>query len=68
MYELVFDSQLSENGTLYCPKEFSFKNAIYKVIVKVDDNDAVDSENSAIVDNSFDFLSEEEVNYYINLD
>lgn len=67
MYELVFDSKLSENGMLYCPKEFLFKNAVYKVIVKVDDNDAVDFEYSAIVDNSFDFLSEEEVNYYLNL-
>lgn len=68
MYELVFDSKLSENGMLYCPKEFLFKNAVYKVIVKVDDIDVVDFENSTIVDNSFDFLSEEEVNYYINLD
>ncbi len=68
MYELVFDSKISENGMLYCPKEFSFKNAIYKVTVKINDNDTSVIENTAISDNSFDFLSEEEVNYYINLD
>lgn len=68
MYELVFDSKLSENGMLYCPKEYSFKNAVYKVIVKINENESLDIEKSAISDNSFDFLTDEEVNYYINLD
>jgi len=68
MYELVFDSKLSEEGMLYCPKEFLFKNAEYKVIVKINENETLEAENSAISDNSFDFLTEEEVKYYINLD
>ncbi len=70
MYELTFDSKLSENGTLTCPKEFLFKNASYKVIVNINDYDkeALDAENSAILDNSIDFLSKEEVNYYLNLE
>lgn len=70
MYELTFNSKLAENGTLVCPKEFLFKNASYKVIVNVYDydEDALEVENSAILDNSTDFLSKEEVNYYLNLE
>lgn len=70
MYELTFNSELSENGTLTCPKEFLFKNASYKVIVNINDydKDTLDIEHSAIFDNSIDFLSKEEVNYYLNLE
>jgi hypothetical protein len=70
MYELVFNTKIAENGNLYCPKEFLFENANYKVIVNVndDDSDNLDVENSAILDNSEEFLSKEEVNYYLNLD
>jgi hypothetical protein len=68
MSVLVFDTKLTENGMLFCPKEYSFKNAINNVIVKIDDEESIDIENSAIMDNSSDFLTEEEVNYYINLD
>ena len=70
MYELIFNSKLSENGTLYCPKEYSFNNASYKVIVSIhdSDNEITDTENSAIIDNSNDFLSKEEIGYYLNLE
>jgi len=70
MYELTFDSKLSENGTLTCPTEFLFKNASYKVIVNINDydKDTIETENSAIIDNSTDFLSQEEVNYYLNME
>ncbi len=68
MSVLVFDTKLTENGMLFCPKEYSFNIVINNVIVKIDDEESIDIENSAIMDNSSDFLTEEEVNYYINLD
>jgi hypothetical protein len=70
MREFVFNTQLNNDGSLYCPKEFLYDNAKYKVIVSIQDLNATDSdiELSAIMDNSNDFLSDEEVSYYLNLD
>lgn len=70
MYEVVFNSKLTDNGTLYCPKEYTFGNADYKVIVSVpEDNDITsEAELSAINDNSADFLSDQEIQYYLNLE
>ncbi|MBM2816069.1 MAG: hypothetical protein HW421_2831 [Ignavibacteria bacterium] len=70
MYEIVFNSKLTENGALYCPKEYSFIDADYKVILTLPDNneDISEAEKSAIIDNSSDFLSAQEISYYLNLD
>ena len=70
MYEIVFNSKLNDEGSLYCPKEFSFKEAEYKVIVILSERDAsdIEIETSAAVDNSEEFLTQEEINYYMTLD
>jgi hypothetical protein len=69
MYEIVFNSKLKDEDSLYCPKEFSFKEAEYKVIVTMPDKDASDNdiETSAVVDNSEEYLTQDEINYYMNL-
>ena len=69
----TFESRLLPDGHLYCPKEFiKKKNAHFKVIVIFEDADVEASENdielSSIIDISHDFLSEEELNYYLNLE
>jgi len=59
---------------LYCPKEFAQKtNARFKVIVFFDGNDTEASDEeielSAVKDNtSNDFLSLEEIDYYLKLE
>jgi hypothetical protein len=68
----TFESRLLPDGHLYCPKEFAQqKNVLFKVIVTFDDSESEVSERdielSAIHDNSTDFLSKEELNYYFNL-
>ncbi|MCX6154203.1 MAG: hypothetical protein NT007_08585 [Candidatus Kapabacteria bacterium] len=70
MYEVVFNSILTENGTIYCPNEYSFKDAEYKVIVHLPDqlDEFINVEASAIIDNSIDFLYRDEVQYYLGLD
>ncbi|MBI4640753.1 MAG: hypothetical protein HY731_08670 [Candidatus Tectomicrobia bacterium] len=72
MKKLVFESKLLPDGHLYCPKELAHeKNAHFKVIVTFEETDFEASENeielSSINDVSEDFLSEEELNYYLNL-
>lgn len=70
MNEVVFDSQLLADGHLYCPKEYATPKAKFKVIVSLPDKNATDSdiEMASVVDQSDDFLSEEEVEYYMSLD
>jgi hypothetical protein len=73
MNKTVFESQLLPDGHLYCPNEFrSVKGATFKVIVTFDDTSTEPSESdielSALHDNSVDFLSEDELNYYFNLE
>jgi len=73
MNMVSFDSQLLPEGNLYCPKEFTKKkNVHFKVIVVFDESDIEasdhDIELSAIKDNSSDFLSQEELDYYLNLE
>ncbi len=72
MQELIFDSNLLPDGHLYCPDEIaSKKNAHFKVIVTFDETEAEASESelelSAIHDTSEDFLTKEELKYYLNL-
>lgn len=69
----TFESMLLSDGHLYCPKEFiKKKNAHFKVTVTFEDSDVEASENdierSNIMDISHDVLSEEELNYYLNLE
>lgn len=67
-------SQLLPDGHLYCPKEWSLKkNAFFKVIVLFQDPnlDASDHdlELAALKDSSADdFLSQEELDYYLTLE
>ncbi len=70
MQEVIFDSQLLKDGHLYCPKEYAKPEAKFKVIVSLPDEDATDSEMemAAVADNSDEFLSREEIDYYLNLD
>ena len=70
MHEVVFESQLLKDGHLYCPKEYAKPRARFKVIVSLPNEDATDSEIelASAVDNSDEFLSEEEINYYMSLE
>jgi hypothetical protein len=72
MRKLVFESNLLPDGHLYCPDEVaSKKNAHFKVIVTFEETESEASESelesSAIHDTSEDFLTEEELKYYLNL-
>ncbi|OHB48829.1 MAG: hypothetical protein A2099_00045 [Planctomycetes bacterium GWF2_39_10] len=72
MKEMFFESKLLPDGHLHCPHEITQKeNAHFKVIVTLEENEYEASENeielSAIHDISEDFLSEEEINYYLKL-
>ena len=70
METLAFESKILPDGNLYCPKEFAKKkNVKFKVIVTFEDTKIEasnhDIELSAINDVSDDFLSDEELNYYL---
>ena len=73
METLAFGSKLLPDGHLYWPKKLAKKkNVKFKVIVTFED-DKVEASNhdielSAINDVSDEFLSEEELNYYLNLE
>lgn len=71
MTEIVFDTKLLPDGHLSCPEEFAEKkNVQFKVIVifeTANQSTEQDFELSAVQDVSEDFLSEEELNYYLNL-
>ena len=72
MEKKVFESRVLPDGHLYCPEELARGgNARFKVIVTFEDTEIEVSEHeielSAIHDTSEDFLSEEELNYYLNL-
>ena len=73
MNTVTFKSKLLPDGHLYCPKEYTNKkNARFKVIVSFE-NDTYkasdkDIELSSIKDISSEFLSREEINYYLNLE
>ncbi len=70
---LIFDSQLLPDGHLSCPKEFVHKkNLQFKVLVifQEPEREATEQEieQSAVRDMPEDFLSPEEVTYYMNLE
>jgi len=68
----MFDSQLLSDGHLFCPKQFrGKKNAQFKVLVIFEDipPEASDyeMETAAIQDTSEEYLSQEELGYYLKL-
>jgi len=71
MQTVVFESKLLPDGHLYCPEEFvQKKNVRFKVVVTLGETypEAADRdiEQSAINDVSDDFLTAEELRYYLN--
>ncbi len=72
-HALVFDSHMLPDGHLACPREFlHHKNVQFKVLVLLDeaDHDASDAdiELAAVHDVGDEFLSQEDVNFYLALD
>ena len=72
MKKMVFKSKLLPDGHLFCPDEVvQKKNAHFKVTVTFEETEFEAAEHevelSAIKDASEDFLSKEELNYYLNL-
>jgi len=71
--KLVFDSKLLPDGHLYCPEELVYmKDVHFKVVVVFEKETDFEVskheiEIANITDVSNDFLSEEELNYYLNL-
>lgn len=70
MHEITFESQLLRDGHLSCPKKYAMPKAIYKVVVSLPDITAADSdiEMASVIDQSDEFLSDDELSYYMNLD
>jgi hypothetical protein len=69
MHEVTFDSNLLDGGYLYCPKEYADKNARYKVIALLPDENATSAEieSNTIQDLGEEFLSEDEKSYCFSL-
>ncbi|OIP41332.1 hypothetical protein AUJ95_03515 [Candidatus Desantisbacteria bacterium CG2_30_40_21] len=70
---MTFESKLLPDGHLYCPEDLAYKQNInFKVIVTFKKPEIEASEYeielSNIKDISEDFLSQEELNYYLNLE
>ncbi|HLP47687.1 MAG TPA: hypothetical protein VK469_17210 [Candidatus Kapabacteria bacterium] len=70
MHEVIFESQLLKYGHLACPKKYAIPKAIYKVVVSLADVTSADSdiEMASVVDQSDEFISEEELGYYMSMD
>jgi hypothetical protein len=73
MNTLSFNSQLLPDGHLYCPEQFTHKKDIkFKVLVMFENTQsqasAKEIEQAAVIDNSEEFLSQEEINYYMKLE
>lgn len=73
MKTLIFDSHLLLNGHLSCPKEFAHKkNVHFKVVAVFEETEQQasdqDLEKAAIQDTGDDFLSQNELDYYLSLD
>jgi hypothetical protein len=71
MNTLTFESQLLPEGYLYCPAKFHKSNARFHVTVIFEEPTEAnnnDIELAAIQDISNDFLSQEELDYYLKLE
>ncbi len=71
MKRAVFQTNLLPDGHLHCPAEFARENMRFEVIATHEDEDAQtaerDAELAAVNDVSHDLLSEQELQYYLNL-
>jgi hypothetical protein len=72
MNTLIFDTQLLPDGHLDCPQEFAHKPSIqFKVIAIFEEQERVasdqDIERAAIHDTFNEYLTSEELNYYLAL-
>lgn len=73
MNTLIFDSQLLSDGHLSCPEEFIHKkNVQFKVLVIFEEIEQEasdrDVEQATIQDTSDEFLSQQELDYYLALE
>ncbi|MBU0700536.1 hypothetical protein KKE26_04490 [bacterium] len=74
MEKLVFDSKLLPDGHLYCLEELAYKKNIhFEVVVTFEKETNFEASEYAIEaanvnDVSTDFLSEKELNYYLNME
>lgn len=70
MFDYNFETTIDDKGFLKCPKEYILKDAKYKVLVTNDNDDILSDlkEVSAVLDSEQDFLSNEEIEYYLALD
>jgi len=69
MQEVVFDSQLLKDGHLACPEKYARPEAKFKVIVSFPEEAETDADREACAaaDQGDDFLSKDEIAYYMNL-
>lgn len=72
METVVFESRLLPDGHLYCPEEFAkHQNIRFKVVVIFENIYAEasdrDIERTGVHEVSDEFLTDEEINYYLNL-
>ena len=72
-HALVFDSHVLSDGHLACPQEFlHHKNVQFKVLVLFEESEQEATESevelAAAQDVEDDFLSQEELNYYLASD
>lgn len=71
MPKITFESRLLADGHLYCPPELTKENAKYTVVVSFDDPPRLasddDIETAAVHDIAEDYLTEDELRYYLNL-
>jgi len=73
MNTIVFESKILPDGHLHCPEEFvSKKNVRFKVIAIIETSEISASDNeieqASIMDASDEYLSEEELQYYLDLE
>ena len=70
MPKTIFETRLLKDGHLYCPKKFARSGAKFKVIVSLPDEEPDDEtfETASVTDLSADGLTEEEIDYYMQLD
>ena len=69
----IFDSQLLPDGHLSCPEEFiNKKNVQFKVLVIFQETEQeesdLDIEQATTQDTGDEFLTREEIDYYMKLD
>jgi hypothetical protein len=69
MIEIVLDATLLKDAHLLCPPKLARRDARYKVIASLPENEAseLDIERSSAMDMADESLSQEEKKYYLKL-